>query len=192
MSVSRSLATRLLHMLLALAIIHQLVISLIMHGPRKGGLGWQLHETVGVASLAIIGVFWLWTLLRRRETRVAQLFPWLSRAGWAALWQDGLVHIAALRRLRLPHGDDSPIASAVHGLGLLTATVMALTGASYFLQGLVPQSLTHAAMFVHESVANLMWAYLIAHAGLAVLHELTGQRVLVRMAPLPLEQAGAD
>jgi cytochrome b561 len=192
MPVSRSLATRVLHMLLALAIIHQLAISLIMHGPRKGGLAWQAHEAVGIASLAILGVFWLWTLLRRRETHLGQFFPWLSRAGWSALHQDALAHLAALRRLRLPHGDDSPIASAVHGLGLLTASVMALTGASYFLQGLAPHALTDAALFVHKSVANLMWAYLIAHAGLAMLHELTGQRVLARMVPLPPERSGAN
>lgn len=188
----RSLTTRLLHMLLALAILHQLLISLVMFGPRKGGLGWQAHEVVGVAALAILTGFWLWTLLRRRETRPTQLFPWLSRSGRAALKADAADHLAALRRLRLPHGQDSPIASAVHGLGLLLATAMALTGAAYFLEGLVPQALIWAAIFAHTTLANLMWAYLIGHAGLAVLHEITGQRVLRRMAPLPLEQLGAD
>lgn len=183
--MQRSLTTRLLHLLVALCVVHQLFVSLVMHGPRKGGLGWQAHEVVGVASLILLCAFWLWTLLRRRETRLGQLFPWFSDAGRAALWRDCLDHVAALRRLRLPHRHESPIASATHGLGLLLATAMALTGASYFLGGLAPQSLTSAAIFVHKSLANLMWAYLIAHAGLALLHELTGQRVLYRMTPLP-------
>lgn len=191
-AMQRSLPTRLLHMLVALCIIFQLFVSLVMHRPSTGGLGWQAHEAVGIASLAVLGVFWLWTLLRRRETRLVQLFPWFSQAGRSALWQDGLNHIAALRRLRLPHADASPIASATHGLGLLAATAMALTGACYFLQGLVPEFLIHAAIFVHESLANLMWAYLIAHAGLALLHELTGQHVLHRMVPLPRGQLGQE
>lgn len=191
----RSLVTRVLHMFLALAVVHQLVISLVMRGPRHGGVAWQMHESVGAASLGILMLFWLWTLLRPGETRLRDLFPYLSRAGRKALWRDGLAHLAALRRFRLPHATHSPIASAVHGGGLLTATVTAISGGFWFLKGLAPAALVHDGLMLHGLVANLMWAYLIAHAGLAVLHELTGQRVLARMAPVRvarLEQVGAD
>lgn len=195
--MSRSLVTRLLHMLLALAVLHQLLTSLVMRGPwRGGGLGWQMHESVGAASLGILMLFWLWTVLRRGETRPRDLFPWLSRAGRAALWRDGLGYLAALRRFRLPHATHSPVASAVHGAGLLTATATAATGACWFLKGIAPQLLVRTGLELHGALANLMWAYLIAHAGLALLHELTGQRVLARMAPVRLgariEQVGAD
>lgn len=180
----RSMTTRLLHMLLALAIIHQLVAGALMAGPRHGGILWQAHESVGVASLGILFAFWAWTLFRRGETRIGRLFPWLSRTGRAALRADIAVHIEALRQFRLPHSEESPIASATHGLGLLAATAMALTGAVFFLKGVVPHLVIWVALNLHGAVANLMWAYLIAHAGLAVLHEITGQPVLRRMSPV--------
>ena len=58
--------------------------------------------------------------------------------------------------------------------------VMAATGTAYalLLQG---TDWGRPALFVHASVANLMWAYLIGHAGLAVLHHLTGSDIFSRM-----------
>lgn len=186
----RSLTTRLLHMLVALAVIHQLVIGAVMAGPWRGGILWQAHEAVGIASMGILMVFWVWTLVRRGETRLARLFPWLSRRGRAALREDVLAHIDALRQFRLPHAEESPVASATHGLGLLAASAMAVTGGMFFLKGQVPHIVIWLALNLHSAIAVLMWGYLIAHAGLAVLHELTGQRVLRRMSPV--QTAGAD
>ena len=139
----RSLPTRLLHMLVALAVIHQLVVGALMRGPRHGGLLWQAHQAVGIASLAILLAFWGWTLLRRGETRLFRLFPWLSARGRAGLAADLAAHLRALRRFRLPHGEDSPIASATHGLGLLAATAMAATGGLYLLKAGLPQPAVH-------------------------------------------------
>jgi cytochrome b561 len=34
---------------------------------------------------------------------------------------------------------------------------------------------------LHEAFASLMWAYLIGHAGIAVVHDFVGHRVLGRM-----------
>jgi cytochrome b561 len=34
---------------------------------------------------------------------------------------------------------------------------------------------------VHETFANVMWAYLVAHAALALLHEWAGHRTIRRM-----------
>ena len=66
--------------------------------------------------------------------------------------------------------------SAIHGLGLVLISTMAASGAIYFMQ--VALGLHSAepdgmiAMTVHLALANLVLAYLIAHAGLALLHHL--------------------
>jgi len=72
------------------------------------------------------------------------------------------------------------LATAVHGLGLLTVTAMAVTGAAFALLGL-PKDQARLVLEIHKLIANLMWAYLIGHAGLAVLHQLVGQPALKRI-----------
>ena len=97
----------------------------------------------------------------------AKLFPWFSAKGWAGVFADLRALFGDLAALRMPslHLDD--LSSAVHGLGLLTASFMALSGAVwYFLAPDAPYRRT--VMGMHHLVANLMWAYVIAHVSLAV------------------------
>lgn len=68
----------------------------------------------------------------------------------------------------------------MHGLGLLTATAMAATGSALALLAL-HKGQASTVLEIHKLISNLMWAYLIGHAGLALLHQLAGQRVLQRM-----------
>ncbi|MGB0085541.1 MAG: cytochrome b/b6 domain-containing protein [Rhodomicrobiaceae bacterium] len=88
-------------------------------------------------------------------------------------------------RLRLPlPADETPFASVVQGMGLLAATVMALTGAIIFFQTGAYGStigIGSGALGVHRALANPMSAYLIGHASLAVLDQLYGHRDLQRM-----------
>ena len=69
--MKRVLTTRLLHLILAAAIIHQLFGSYVMHSPRpsgrQGNFAFSLHEFVGLASVAILALFWLWIVVRRKE-----------------------------------------------------------------------------------------------------------------------------
>lgn len=78
-----STLTKLLHLLFAAAVIHQLFISLIMVHPetnRPGDSFFELHEWVGVLTLGLVVTFWIWTLVRRGEARFGMLFPWFSGA----------------------------------------------------------------------------------------------------------------
>ena len=174
-----SVLTKLLHLLIAAALVHQLLISLIMVVParnRPGNSYFELHEWVGVVSLGLLVTFWTWTLVRRGETRFGMLFPWFSGARRSAFWADLKAHLASLRRGQVPLTEESPLASAVHGLGLLIATAMASTGAfGYFFPAI------RFLLGVHETVAPIMWAYLVGHVGLALLHQLAGHRILQRM-----------
>jgi len=75
------------------------------------------------------------------------------------------------------HSDESALASATHGLGLLTVFAMAATGAVIAVAG-VPGGIV---LQIHKLLANLMWAYVVAHAGIALLHQVQGRQVLQRM-----------
>jgi len=185
-----SLLTRLLHATIALAIIAQLVGIGFAEPPKPGvpgNLAFSVHQVVGLGTLGVLAGFWLWTLLRRREHGFTALVPWFSRSRRAAVWGDARAHVSALRRLRLPlPGGEPPLASAVHGLGLLIATTMAATGATVFAgmgpEGALP-AWADAALNVHKASANLMWAYLIGHPAVALLHEAMGHRLLRGMTP---------
>ena len=173
-------ATRLLHAGLALAILTQLLTSLAMQGPdevQAGDLVFQLHRYSGLAATLLAFGLWLTILLRSRGTEIGALIPWFSRRRLAALWQDVKVHGGAAMKLRIPeHDPQAALPAAIHGLGLLLISAMAASGVAYFVQ--VALGLHSAepdgmiAMTVHLALANLVWAYLIAHAGLAVLHHL--------------------
>lgn len=97
--------------------------------------------------------------------------------------------MCAAMRLALPDPAGShALASALHGLGLVIVQVMAGTGTLGWLiwdqaAGMTP--FTRNLFEVHETVANLLWTYLVLHAGVTLLHELMGHRLLHRMRPLP-------
>lgn len=183
MASDRNWLTKTLHGLLAVAVIHQLIIINFMVAPKPGraeNFAFELHEWVGLTSLGLVSGYWFWTLVRRGEIRFGVLVPWFSRNATVAVWRDFLVHLSAWRRGRLPDVGSHPFAQAVHGLGLLIVSVMALTGAVSLVSA-VPESLRTAGMSVHEASSKLVWAYVIGHASLALLHEVAGHRVFRQM-----------
>ena len=177
----RTLPTKLLHAALLLTVLWQLGASGIVERPRAGQPGnvlYGVHQIVGLTTLGLVLAFWLWSAVRRRETPLAALFPWFSRQRLSGVLADLKIRWARLRQFRLPNGDgETPLASSVHGLGLLVALAMGATGAWLYTQS-VPAGL---ALEVHKALANLMWAYVLGHAGLAVLHQATGEPVFKRM-----------
>lgn len=175
-----SRATRLLHAGVAIAIMVQLGTSLYMQGPDEvdpGDLLFQVHRYSGLVAVVLALGLWLTILSRSRGTDLGALIPWFSLRRLAALWGDLRHHAVALAKLRFPPTDPlAALPSAVHGLGLLLITAMALSGTVYFGQVALgfhsaePDGML--AMTVHLLLANLVWVYLIAHAGLAVVHHL--------------------
>lgn len=179
----RSMFTKIVHGLLLIAVVHQLAVSLLMEGPRPGrpaDVFFTLHEYGGYSAFVVLSIFWLWSVVRRGETQLGALFPWFSSDRVKAVAADLRLHAIEFRRKRLPAADDRPLASAIHGLGLMTVTLMAITGILP-ATGLVSTAAAQWLISTHKLFANLMWAYLIAHAGLAMVHELVGERVLPKM-----------
>lgn len=190
-----SLFTRTAHMGLALAIILQLLTSLVLVAPdpkTAGNFWFEIHEYGGLAAFGFVLLFWLALTARRVGTSAGLLFPWFSGSRLRALWEDTKAHLKSLIRFRLPPYDEhAPLAGAVHGLGLLLVTAMATTGTIYyFINAGNPDAggLVGVVMFVHKTLANLVWAYLIAHAGLAVIHHFSQNMNLKEMWSLRSRQ----
>jgi len=178
----RSHATRLLHLSLLLCVIYQLTSSQFTNRPYPGSPPstlYALHEYIGMASFGLVLTFWLWTLVRRGETKIGRLFPWFSPRAIGAVLRDAVGQLYSLLQRDPLAESDGALSSAVHGLGLLTLTGMAASGTLYFV--LMGSSIGHLALSLHETIANLMWAYLLGHAGIAVLHHLLGHDILRRM-----------
>jgi cytochrome b561 len=194
--MKHSLLTRVLHMLVAAAIVLQLANSQLMRVPRPGrslsgieASAFTLHEYVGLAAMAIVVLFWLWMLMRRQGTSLGVLFPWFSRQRLAGLQEDVKLHIRCAMQLALPDPEHSvALSSAIQGVGLVLALIMATTGTiGYFAwtEGTEMTGLAGVVFEVHGTLANVMWGYLIVHVGAALLHELFGHRILHQMSPMP-------
>ncbi len=183
-----SMATRAVHAGLALAIATQLVTSLILRpdeGGDAGNFAFQMHEYSGLAAFGFVAAFWIVMTFRRRGTPMAMLFPWFRRDRLGLLWQDVLRHARALTHLRLPPANThDPLASAVHGLGLALMSIMALSGTIYyFVNTGDPDAggVVGVTMTLHRTFANIVWVYLIGHAGLAVIQHVANDHPLAAM-----------
>lgn len=176
--IKRSRTTRILHWLAGLAILTQLALSLVMRspGPNRPGDSWfELHEKVGIAATVILVAFRLWSMVRSGETRFVAFFPWFSPSQLRRVLGDARRLFAPLHEGR----SERPFASAIHGLGLIVATVMAASGLlGYFIAS------ARSLLGVHEAVAPLMLAYLVGHVGISIVHELRGERVVGPMLRL--------
>ena len=105
-SSRHALATRVIHAGVALAVITQLLLSLVMEGPRPDrpdGTALTVHEYVGIGAMVVILAFWINLTLRLRGTPAGALFPWFSPARLAALGADIAETLRALVRFRMPH-----------------------------------------------------------------------------------------
>ena len=192
-------ATRLIHAGLALAIIVQLLTSLPMEPPepdRAGNWYFQVHQYSGLLALAFVFAFWVVLAIRSKGTELGALFPWFSGARLRALRSDARTQFAALLSRRLPaHDPHAALPSAVHGLGVLLMSAMAISGTIYyFINSGDPDAggAVGAVMFVHRTLANLVWAYLIGHAGLALVHHYAHDTGLGEMWSLDRDAAGQE
>ncbi|MDR3374062.1 MAG: cytochrome b/b6 domain-containing protein [Ancalomicrobiaceae bacterium] len=181
---NRSHATRILHLAMLLIVLHQLIGSLIVERPLPGDdpdWPYLLHEWIGLAGFGVVALFWAWAAIRNaRETHVAALIPWLSAARRRAIGTDLAAIAREIMAGRPPSDSHEAFASAIHGLGLIVVSVMVVSGASWYLLSDF-SAVARPILTLHKMTANLMWAYLIGHAGIAVMHHLLGSNILSRM-----------
>lgn len=186
--IKHSRLTRLAHIGLALAVIIQLLTSQVMLAPApdaKGNWYFNVHEFAGLTAFGFMFLFWVGVMARKKGTAKGLLFPWFSIVRLSALWADIDAHLIGLKSFSLPaYNSLSPLASTVHGLGLLLVTAMAASGAGYyFINSGNPDAggLVGTLMFVHTSLANLVWLYLIGHSSFALTHHFIRNMRLTEM-----------
>ena len=176
---STSVVTKVLHFGIAAGVIAQLIIGDKMQKPRPGRPEdplFEWHEFIGLATLALLMIYWVWAWRRSGEKAFGAFFPWFSSARLGELWSDTKSHLAAMKRGALPPPEDLPLPSALHGLGIICATLLAASGAiGYFIKPL------GFVLEIHAPFVTPMWAYLIGHVVMAMWHELRGDRIIGRM-----------
>ena len=175
--------TRWLHAAIALGVTTQLGLSLFMEAPddkdkvMATGLPLELfevHEKVGMTLLVILALHWLWSLSGHVRGGIGHLFPWFSKERMANVISE------AKDALELKITDpavSTALAGAVHGLGLLVATGMAVSGAVVFFNLSKTGHITElgdAFKELHVIAASLVWLYLISHVAMAAIHVRKG------------------
>ncbi|WP_167525426.1 cytochrome b/b6 domain-containing protein [Roseomonas genomospecies 6] len=113
------------------------------------------------------------------------MIPWFSTARLKALRDDLVATVAEIRNGRLPRSaEPRPLPAAFQGLGLLLASFLAVTGLAMFF-GMAADGamrpVVGALKEAHEAAAPLMWAYLVIHPALGILHQRVGHHSLSRM-----------
>jgi cytochrome b561 len=180
--------TRMLHVFLAVGIVAQLLVSEWMHHPKPdkpGNFLFEVHQYLGMTLLGLLILHWLWSFVRGGVVPLAQVFPWFSRDRRKALGADIRLYAQQMLKLNLPDASEpSPLAGAIQGIGLVVASIMALTGTLIYFN--VGANWTFAPWLgfvkeIHEFLGPVMWAYLAVHAGAAVVHQLFGHRLITDM-----------
>ena len=183
--------TRLSHTLTAVAITFELVISLIMDHPQTnkpmtidGGLYFRWHEWVGLAALAILACWWIYSLINWKRESQGRLFPWVASPGRLSLVRE-TGQFLLLRWTNIP--EDGALVGTIHGLGLLIASAMVITGGVLYV-ALGPQdtvtSPVNSLMNLHSFLSTFMWVYLCGHAFMALWHQYMGHGSLARVFKL--------
>lgn len=184
--------TRWLHAGLALTVVIQLASSQLMVVPHPGRVPtepgytlFHIHRWSGITVVGLLLLHWLWQLGGHLSNGWGHLFPWFSARRMQRLMDD-LKALPGWLRNGFPDQSKEtlPMAGAIHGLGLLAVTGMAVTGGTIFFAmapdgGMVPW--VHTVAEIHSFIAGFMWAYLFGHAGIALVHQFRESPLITDM-----------
>ena len=184
--------TRWLHACIVLSISVQLMTSGLMEVPEPVRTipaaeitFFKIHEWSGITVLTLLMLHWIWELTGHAAGQWVHLFPWFSKESRESVISDLKSMPLLIRRgFSGEPNQGTAIAGAVHGLGLLTATGMALTGSVLFFGIGSDGAMNPYVSFVeetHQVTAIFLWAFLSGHVSMAILHQWQGDRVLTRM-----------
>ncbi|MDX8388623.1 MAG: cytochrome b/b6 domain-containing protein [Ghiorsea sp.] len=182
--------TRLLHWCFAVMIPLQLLSEELMKRPKPLRIRddmqvfwFDMHEWVGMLLLTVIVIRFGWAFISK-EFSFERLYPYLYKARRVVLKTE-LAAIPGWFKGNFPDlKHEYYLAGAVHGLGLLLVLAMGVTGAM-MLYGMEETGLMtgiiHEAKEAHEMLGGLLWAYLIAHVAMTIIHKFLGHSLLGRI-----------
>lgn len=180
--------TKILHWLIASTILIQLLSETFMKRPKPGRirsedqeLFFEVHEWFGVIVLVLVLLRFVF-IMDREEW--AKLFPWITAEGRRGIISELKEVPGWLVGKLLDAGEQDYIAKTVHGLGLLLALALGISGTVLFV-GMNPDGsmddVVHFFKETHELLGELLWYYVIGHVAMALLHQLMGHRSLQRI-----------
>jgi cytochrome b561 len=183
---------RWLHAGIALGVSVQLCSSLFMDVPAPArplaGTGYQVflvHRWSGVTIATLVILHWFWGLSGHVTGGWGHLFPWFSGPRFRHLMSD-IRDVPKWLQGAFPsqQAETIPLAGAIHGLGLLAVSAMALSGTIiFFLMG--PHGTVSPLVAIvrqgHSYMGRVVWVYLLGHVGIALLHQLRGDRLITNM-----------
>jgi cytochrome b561 len=184
--------TRWLHAGIALGVCVQLFTSLFMHVPspqqalvEPGYHFFLVHRWSGICVVTLVVLHWLWGLSGHVMGGWGHLFPWFSGARFRHVISD-LQGVPKWLQGNLPTQQDEtiPLAGAIHGLGLLAVSAMAISGSTIFFEMGPHGSMSPFVTLVrqgHIVMGNIIWVYFFGHVGISLLHQLRGDRLITNM-----------
>jgi len=183
--------SRILHWGLAISIIIQLVSEQLMVRRLENknpdilqSATLIAHEYIGFVVLIIVGIRFT-LMLDNPDKGMHHMFPWLTGRGRKALIAEIRIEFPAWLRGQLKRPEEANcLARSVHGLGLVLALGLGLTGMLLFV-GTQADGSTHgpieAGRQLHDVLGYIMWLYIIGHVCMALLHQHLGHRVMQGM-----------
>lgn len=204
---------RILHALLAVAMLAQLAVGEMMdvpgmlHETEKASLlftpayahaghggvlvpvtvGFEVHEFLGlgIAGLLLIRLLLAFSSVPGAGWR--ELFPWLSGDGRRILLSEAAAQAGGWMKGKLaPPEEGESVARAVHGLMLLTASGIAIAGVALFFgwnEHGRQTALMETVGECHEILVGIFEALLTAHILAVILHQWQGHNIVSRIRP---------
>ncbi|MFQ5356184.1 MAG: cytochrome b/b6 domain-containing protein [Mariprofundaceae bacterium] len=183
-------SVRILHLAIMLDVLIQLVSELFMKVPKAGEMilpveriVFMVHEWNGFIVLALVVAYIMY--LTDGEGGWNRLFPWTSAAGCKGLWQEIRQDVPGWFRGKLKKPADAHyIAGTVHGLSILLVIGLGASGIMIFMGLESDGSMSPEIKLLrelHSKMGTLMWVYIFGHTGMALIHQLSGHRILQDM-----------
>jgi len=181
---------RILHFIIMLTIFFQLLTEQFMKVPKPGesispleALLFGIHEWNGFVVLALVIAYIMYLGDERDDWK--RLFPWLGAAGCKGLWQEIRHDVPGWLKGQLKSPDEAHyLAGTIHGLSILLAIGLGSTGIMIFMGLESDGSMSPEIKLLrelHAKMGTLMWIYLFGHTGMALMHQLSGRRILQAM-----------
>jgi cytochrome b561 len=181
--------TRLLHSMIAVLITVQLYTIYALDNrfftkPIRSFL-FSVHTYSGIVAFCTLLLFWIVIITRRQGTSFKELFPWVSISALKNLFDDCVYYLKSLCHFKIPeHRTPAPLASAIHGLGIIIMSIMAITGVHRYIVyqfAITKTPLIKAITSLHGVFGDYAWIYLGVHASIALINHIAKKQKLSAM-----------